>query len=56
MEEARARGAPRLLLGVYAGNDRAIAFYGRQGFKPVGERSFLVGANRYHDLVLARRL
>lgn len=56
VEEARGRGAPRVLLGVYAGNDRAIAFYRRQGFEPVGERSFLVGSNRYHDLVLAKAL
>lgn len=54
VEEARARGAPRLLLGVYGGNERAIAFYARQGFAVVGERKFKVGANVYDDLVLAR--
>lgn len=51
--EARARGARRLLLGVYAGNARALAFYARSGFSQVGERHFQVGANRYADAVLA---
>lgn len=55
-EAARARGAERLLLGVYGGNARAIAFYTRQGFSEAGVRKFLVGANVYDDLVLARAL
>lgn len=53
---AHAQGAPRLLLGVYGGNKRALAFYARQGFAPAGERKFQVGANTYDDLVLARAL
>ncbi|HEY8572208.1 GNAT family N-acetyltransferase [Phenylobacterium sp.] len=53
---ARQRGAERLLLGVYGGNTRAMAFYARQGFAPAGERKFKVGANEYDDLVLARAL
>jgi ribosomal protein S18 acetylase RimI-like enzyme len=53
---ARAAGAGRLLLGVYGGNDRAMAFYTRQGFHQAGVRKFLVGANEYDDLVLARAL
>lgn len=51
-----AKGAKRLLLGVYAGNERAIAFYRKQGFVPVGERRFDVGGTLYDDLVLARPL
>jgi len=51
-----AAGAKRLLLGVYAGNVRAIAFYRKQGFDPVGERRFDVGGTLYDDLVLARPL
>ncbi|MCL1635752.1 GNAT family N-acetyltransferase [Luteimonas sp. SX5] len=51
--EARARGARRLLLGVYAENARALAFYKRNGFVPIGERRFRVGGAEYHDLVLA---
>jgi ribosomal protein S18 acetylase RimI-like enzyme len=55
-EGARGQGAKRLLLGVYGGNDRAMAFYLRQGFTQVGVRKFRVGANVYDDLVLARSL
>ncbi|NIJ21315.1 ribosomal protein S18 acetylase RimI-like enzyme [Sphingomonas naasensis] len=54
--EARARGAPRLLLGVYAHNARAIAFYRKQGFVPIGMRQYAVGAELYDDVVLARSL
>lgn len=53
VEQARARGAGRLLLGVYAKNERALAFYERQGFRSVGERRFRVGDNDYEDVILA---
>ena len=45
-------GSRRLLLGVYGGNDRAIAFYERFGFTRVGTRRFRVGRNDYDDLIL----
>jgi len=51
--EKRAR---RLLLGVYAGNERALAFYLKNGFERVGERRFRVGGCEYDDYVLARPL
>ena len=51
-----AKGAERLLLGVYAGNSRAIAFYRKQGFEPIGERRFDVGGTLYDDIVLAKPL
>lgn len=54
--EARRAGAPRVLLGVYAGNERAIAFYRKQGFEDVGERRFRIGSALYADVVLARSL
>lgn len=50
---ARACGAPNLLLGVYQGNDRAVAFYRRAGFETVGTRRFQVGEGVYDDLVMA---
>jgi len=53
IDEARARRAGRLLLGVYADNARALTFYARNGFLPIGERRFRVGDNDYHDLILA---
>lgn len=55
-DEAVARGAGRLLLGVYAGNARAIRFYERNGFERLSTRRFRVGDREYDDLVLARPL
>ena len=52
LEEARARGAPRLLLGAYARNHRALAFYRRCGFREVGSRSFTVGGVTFDDDVV----
>jgi ribosomal protein S18 acetylase RimI-like enzyme len=51
-----AQGYQRLLLGVYANNHRAIAFYRKQGFADIGTRQFNVGGHLYDDLVLARTL
>lgn len=56
IETARARGHTRLLLGVYAGNERALSFYARRGFARVAERRFLVGRNEYEDIVHALEL
>lgn len=56
VEHATRFGAPRLLLGVYKRNHRALSFYARSGFEPIGERLFQVGDRHYEDLVLARRL
>jgi ribosomal protein S18 acetylase RimI-like enzyme len=56
VQEAAARGARRLLLGVYARNARAIRFYERNGFERLSTRRFRVGDREYDDLVLARRL
>jgi ribosomal protein S18 acetylase RimI-like enzyme len=53
---AQARGALRLLVGVYDGNSRALAFYARQGFRPAGVRKFRVGAIVHDDPVLALEL
>lgn len=50
---ARQRGARRLLLGVYAGNARAQAFYRKLGFAEVARRRFRVGAKDYDDIVFA---
>jgi ribosomal protein S18 acetylase RimI-like enzyme len=55
-EFARASGAGRLLLGVYAENKRALSFYRRQSFTEVGTRTFHIGSGTYHDLILALQL
>lgn len=53
LEHARAAGSRRVLLGVYADNRDALAFYQRCGFRDVGVRRFRVGDNEYDDRVLA---
>ena len=53
---ARGGGAARLLAGVYGRNERAIAFYRRQGFRMAGTRQFLVGATTHDDVVMALEL
>lgn len=50
------QGFERLLLGVYAGNSRARAFYAKHGFTQIAERRFLIGDQHYDDVVLARPL
>ncbi len=56
VNEALRRGAARLLLGVYAGNARAQAFYRKQGFEQIARRLFRVGDRDYDDIVFARTL
>jgi ribosomal protein S18 acetylase RimI-like enzyme len=54
IDHATAARARRLLLGVYKGNQRALAFYARSGFVRIAERLFQVGDRHYEDHVLAR--
>ncbi len=54
IDAARDMGRTRMLLGVYAQNLRAIAFYRKMGFETIGERVFTVGAQDFQDLVMAR--
>ena len=56
LDDARARGAGRVLLGVYAGNHDALAFYRRCGFAQIGQRTFRVGDTDYDDIILALEL
>lgn len=51
-EHARQRQATRLLLGVYAHNHAAQAFYARAGFRKLGDRKFNVGGRDYDDNIL----
>jgi diamine N-acetyltransferase len=50
---AREHHANLLWLGVWERNARAIAFYEKQGFRVIGEQSFMLGADRQRDLVMA---
>lgn len=52
IQEARLRHAPRLLLGAYARNRRALSFYRRRGFAQIGSRTFTVGETTFDDDVV----
>ena len=54
--EARSRSAERLWLGVWEENPRAIAFYGKCGFRDVGSQTFMVGTDPQRDRVLELQL
>lgn len=54
--EARDRGAERLVLGVYAANVSAQAFYRRNGFLQIAQRKFSVGDTAYDDFIFAKPL
>jgi len=49
---SRSLHASRLLLGVYAHNHPAIAFYERAGFSKLGDRKFNVGGRDYDDNIM----
>ncbi len=53
---ATAAGAARLLLGVYADNHAAQAFYRRKGFVHIADRRFRVGDRDYDDHVMGLAL
>jgi ribosomal protein S18 acetylase RimI-like enzyme len=55
-EEARGRGALRLVLGVHNDNARALTFYRRQGFEVIAARRFVVGGTVCSDSVLGLSL
>ncbi len=56
IDHARGQGAMRLVLGVYAENARARAFYAKHGFAQFSARKFCVGGSTYDDVVLARAI
>ncbi|MEL6322107.1 MAG: N-acetyltransferase, partial [Cyanobacteria bacterium J06626_14] len=45
-------GADHIWLGVWEHNPRAIAFYGKYGFRVVGEHTFQFGSDPQRDLVM----
>ena len=56
IEEARSMSAKILLLGVHPDNQRALAFYRKNGFLKIGTRMFHVGSSTFEDPVLALAL
>lgn len=51
-ERAAARGATQLLLSVWERNARAIAFYTKHGFVPVGDYAFRTGRQVDRDIIM----
>lgn len=56
IDDARAMGRTRMLLGVLGTNQRARDFYAREGFAAIGERRFRVGDSWADDLIYARSI
>ncbi|HEX5831846.1 MAG TPA: N-acetyltransferase [Gemmatimonadaceae bacterium] len=52
--EAHRRGGDVLWLGVWEENARAIAFYRKSGFAPVGTQAFQFGSRTERDFVMSR--
>ena len=52
---AAARGASLLWLGTHVTNKRAQKAYKRAGFRQVGTRTYNVGGQDAHDVVMTRR-
>jgi GNAT superfamily N-acetyltransferase len=55
-DEARQRGGKTFWLGAWEINARAIAFYRKAGFEPVGKHTFRVGGDEQVDLVMVTAL
>jgi diamine N-acetyltransferase len=53
---AAAAGADCLWLGVWEHNPKAIAFYRKCGFEPVGTHAFMLGDERQRDLIMSIRV
>ena len=52
IEAAARRNAEHVQLSVYVENHRAIRFYERYGFVPVGRFDFMVGSHADEDIIL----
>ncbi len=56
IDEARARGAQTLWLGVWERNPRAVAFYKKYGFAHTGAHTFMLGSDSQTDWLLTLQL
>lgn len=56
LTELQARRNDVAWLGVWERNARALAFYAKFGFQPVGEHVFVVGTDPQRDVVMHRTL
>jgi ribosomal protein S18 acetylase RimI-like enzyme len=53
---ARSEGFKTIWLGVWAKNERALAFYKKWLYKPIGEHVFQLGSDPQRDIILAHEL
>jgi ribosomal protein S18 acetylase RimI-like enzyme len=56
IEESCRRGAQELYLTVFPDNHRAVHFYDRYGFEPVGRYDFMVGNHADEDIIMRKML
>ena len=56
IEECRRWACDVIWLAVWEKNGRAISFYERQGFRRVGEKTFVLGRDEQNDYVMSRPL
>ncbi len=56
LEEARGHQCRSVVLGVWERNTRAIEFYQRFGFKPIGQHEFVLGTDVQTDLIMRKGL
>ena len=54
--EAHSRGGRTLWLGVWERNERAKAFYQKNGFTDVGSHVYMVGTDAQTDRIFVRSL
>jgi ribosomal protein S18 acetylase RimI-like enzyme len=54
LHSAQSAGFHTVWLGVWERNPRAIAFYERWGFEPVGDHVFRLGSEDQRDVVMQR--
>ncbi len=56
LDYAREGGSEQIWLSVYQGNTRAIAFYKKNGFIPVGNHQFSIGKDTFDFMAMAKKL
>lgn len=56
LDEAKRRGAEEIYLTVFPENRRAVRFYERYGFEPVGRYDFMVGQHADEDIIMRKML
>lgn len=54
LQQASARGADAVWLGVWSRNSRAQAFYRKSGFEVIGETTFTLGSDPQLDFVMLK--